>query len=79
MIYGSDYVELAVEALSTTDLWLGGTDNWSNGAKWSIGVPTAPDDVIIYSGGNDLVTPNSGGNNNVNSLTVGGPTNGFTS
>ena len=78
VIYGSNFVELTTEALTNTDLWLGGTGNWSNGAKWSIGVPTPPDNVIIYSGGNDLVTLNVG-NSTISSLAVGGPTNGFTS
>ena len=51
VIYGSNFVELTTMALTNTDLWLGGTGNWSNGAKWSIGVPTPPDNVFIYSGG----------------------------
>ena len=79
VIYGSNFVELTTMALTNTDLWLGGTGNWSNGAKWSIGVPTPPDNVFIYSGGNDLVTLDTAGSNNVNALTVGGATNGFSS
>jgi hypothetical protein len=77
-IYGSNFVELEAMPSTNTDNWLGGTGNWSNGAKWSIGVPTPPDDVFIYSGGNDLVTLNVG-SSTINSLAVGGPTNGFTS
>ena len=78
VIYGPNYVEITVGALSGTDLWLGGTDNWSNGAKWSIGVPQPAYDVVIYSGGADLVTLNVG-SATVNSLAIGGPSNGFTS
>ena len=74
VIYGSNFVELTTMALTNTDLWLGGTGVWSNGAKWSIGVPTPPDNVFIYSGGTDMVTLDTGGSNNVNSLTVGGAT-----
>jgi hypothetical protein len=78
VIYGLNYVELTTEALSTTDLWLGGADTWTTGSKWSIGVPTQEDDVIIYSGvSNDLVTLNV--SPTINSLTIGGPDNGFTS
>ena len=79
--YGSNFVEIGTFALPTTDLWFGGTGVWSNGSQWSIGVPTPPDDVIIYSNGssgNDLVTMDVG-SSTVNSLAVGGPTNGFTS
>ena len=81
VIYGSNFVELTTMALTNTDLWLGGTGNWSNGAKWSIGVPTPPDNVFIYSGvgGNDVVTLDTAGSNTINSLTVGGPTTTFTS
>jgi hypothetical protein len=78
VIYGSNFIELATAFSSTTDLWLGGTGVWSNGAQWSIGVPQPAFDTIIYSGGNDLVTMDVG-SSTVNSLTVGGPTNGFTS
>jgi hypothetical protein len=78
VIYGSNFIELSTGYSSTTDLWLGGTGVWSNGSKWSIGVPQPAFDTIIYSGGNDLVTMDVG-SSTVNSLTVGGPTNGFTS
>jgi hypothetical protein len=78
VIYGSNFVELSTAYLSTTDLWNGGTGVWSNGSQWSIGVPQPAFDTIIYSGGNDRVTLNMG-NTTVNSLTVGGPTNSFTS
>ncbi|MGA9567705.1 MAG: S-layer family protein, partial [Candidatus Korobacteraceae bacterium] len=78
VMYGANYVEITTLSVTTTDNWLGGTGNWSNGAKWSIGVPASIDDVNIYSGGNDLVTLNLG-STTINSLALGGPTNGFTS
>ena len=78
VIYGSNFVELSTGYIATTDLWNGGTGVWSNGSQWSIGVPQPAFDTIIYSGGNDRVTLNMG-NTTVNSLTVGGPTNSFTS
>jgi hypothetical protein len=78
VMYGVNFVEITTLAVTTTDNWLGGTGNWSNGAKWSIGGPAPVDDVFIYSGGNDLVTLNVG-SSTVNSLTVGGATNGFSS
>ncbi len=34
----------------TTDVWLGGTGNWSNPLKWSAGVPTASSNVFIDNG-----------------------------
>jgi len=63
---------------SIPDAWIGGTGNWSNGADWTTGVPGATSDAIIYSGGNDLVTLNVG-STTINSLTLGGPANTFTS
>ncbi len=78
VVYGSNFIELATSFSSTTDLWNGGTGVWSNGSQWSIGVPQPTFDTIIYSGGNDLVTMDVG-SSTVNSLAVGGPTNGFTS
>jgi len=78
VLYGSNFVELSTAYSSTTDLWNGGTGVWSNGPQWSIGVPQPPFDVIIYSGGNDLVTLNVG-SSTVNSLAVGGASNGHTS
>jgi PEP-CTERM motif len=78
VIYGSNYVEISTSYSSTTDLWNGGTGVWSNGSQWSIGVPQPAFDTIIYSGGNDDVTMDVG-SSTVNSLTVGGPSNGFSS
>ncbi len=34
----------------TNDAWLGGTGNWSDGSKWSAGVPTASSNVFIDNG-----------------------------
>src|SRR5271165_6272611 len=59
------------------DDWLGGTGNWSNGALWSGGVPVPADNVLIYSGGNDNVTLDV--NATIDSLTLGGASNGTTS
>jgi hypothetical protein len=61
----------------TPDNWGGGTGNWSTG-PWSAGVPGATSDVTIYSGGSDLVTLDAG-NTTIESLTLGGINNGFTS
>ena len=62
------------------DHWLGGTDNWTNGSKWNTGFsPGATSNVIIYSGvDNDVVTLDAG-STTINSLTIGGDPNGFTS
>jgi hypothetical protein len=61
----------------TPDNWGGGTGNWSTG-PWSAGVPGATSDVTIYSGGSDLVTLDVG-STTIESLTLGGINNGFTS
>lgn len=37
-------------SLAQTDVWLGGNGNWSDGTKWSAGVPTATSDVFIDNG-----------------------------
>ncbi|HVP49988.1 MAG TPA: PEP-CTERM sorting domain-containing protein [Candidatus Bathyarchaeia archaeon] len=78
VIYGSNFIELSTAYSSTTDLWNGGAGVWSNASQWSIGVPLPAYDTIIYSGGTDTVTMDVG-SSTVNSLTVGGPSNGFTS
>jgi hypothetical protein len=78
VIYGSNFVELSTGYIATTDLWNGGTGFWSNGTQWSIGVPQPAFDTIIYSGGTDLVTMDVG-SSTVNSLAVGGASNGHTS
>ncbi len=63
----------------TTDSWNGGTGNWSVGSNWSVGV--SPNngggnyyDVVIYSGGNDTVTLDTG--STIDTLTLGGASNG---
>ena len=52
------------------DNWLGGTGNWSNCADWSLGCPVPANDVLIYSGGNDVVTLDLSAT--INSLALGG-------
>ncbi len=59
------------------DNWKGGTGNWSNGSDWSAGLPDPGSDVVIYSGGNDTVTLDT--SPTINSLTLGGASNGSTS
>jgi len=54
---------------SQTDNWLGGTGYWSNGSNWSAGLPIASSDVVINSGGTDLVYFDTG--TAINSLTIG--------
>lgn len=56
-------------SFSTSDNWLGGTGNWSNGADWSAGVPGSSSDVFINTG-NDYVTLDTSAT--INSLTLGG-------
>src|SRR5271165_3686993 len=75
------FVEITAECISTCtgpDIWVGGKDFWSNGNKWSTGVPGAGNDVTIYSGGNDYVTLDVG-TSTIHSLTLGGASNGTTS
>jgi hypothetical protein len=59
--------------------WVGPYDSgWNTPASWSLGtVPGASDDVTIYSGSNDWVLLNT--SSTINSLTLGGATNGTTS
>src|SRR6266853_4889418 len=37
-------------AFAQSDIWLGGTGNWSNASKWSAGVPIASSNVFIDNG-----------------------------
>src|SRR5208337_2528778 len=62
----------------TPDNWNGGTGNWNSAGGWNNGVPGANSDVTIYSGGDDLVTLDTGAST-INSLTLGGASNGSTS
>ncbi len=74
-------VVLMVAATGITlaqDNWLGGTGNWSNCPDWNLGCPGPANDVLIYSGGNDNVTLDVG-SATINSLTLGGLSNGFSS
>ena len=58
--------------------WLGGSSVWSDSSSWSLGfVPSISDDVVIYSGGMDQVTLDTPAF--ANSLTLGGPLNGYQS
>ena len=65
-------------AFAQQDDWNGGTGNWSNAADWSAGEPVGTSDVKIYSGGSDNVTLDVG-STTINSLTLGGAPDGYTS
>ncbi len=58
--------------------WNGGPGNWSTCADWTPGCPGPGSDVLIYSSGNDNVTLDLG-TTTINSLTLGGVSNGFSS
>ena len=60
------------------DSWNGGPGNWSNCADWTPGCPGPGSNALIYSSGNDNVTLDLG-TTTINSLTLGGVSNGFTS
>src|ERR1019366_1351070 len=64
------FVVVGANAGFTQDKWNGGTGNWSNAVDWSAGLPGAGSDVVIYSGGNDLVYLDT--SPTINSLTIGG-------
>src|SRR5271165_3592010 len=71
-------LSLALASAHAQDSWQGSYGGfWSNGANWTTGVPTPANNVLVYSGGNDLVYFDM--SSTVNSLTVGGVTNGYTS
>ncbi len=57
---------------TSTDNWLGGTGNWSDTSYWSFGLPSGGSDVVIYSGGTDLVYLDA--SSSIASLTLGGDT-----
>ena len=68
-------------APGTPDRWKGGPGVWSDGTKWSGGVPISSSDVKIYSNGskgNDVVTLDVG-STTIDSLKLGGVPNGFAS
>ena len=52
----------------TTDNWLGGAGNWSNGALWSAGVPSSTTNAVITAASSTVALDISGTTNN---LTVG--------
>jgi hypothetical protein len=58
-----------IYVLSSSDNWLGGTGNWSNGADWSAGEPGSGSDVFITTGNDNVTLDVSAG---INSLTLGG-------
>jgi autotransporter family porin len=60
----------AISSSTSTDNWLGGTGNWSDSGGWDSGLPSAGSDVVIYSGGDDLVYLDM--NASIASLTLGG-------
>src|SRR5664280_736162 len=60
--------------LTSTDNWLGGTGNWSDSWCWDSGLPSGGSDVVIYSGGDDLVYLDTSAS--IASLTLGGDTGG---
>ena len=67
-----------VQGPGTPDNWNGGTGKWSVAGNWNNGEPGAGSDVTIYSGGTDTVTLDVG-STTINSLTLGGASNGHTS
>jgi hypothetical protein len=79
VVYNPNNVEIKAHLfVPVNDNWNGGTDVWSNASKWSLGtVPMGENDVLIYSGGADLVTLDVG-STTVNSLTLGGVLNNHT-
>lgn len=56
-------------SLGQTDVWLGGTGNWSDASKWSAGVPTSTSNVFIDNGNGPASVTVSGGYQ-CNNLTV---------
>ena len=68
---------LTLTSAYAQDNWNGGTGNWINASDWSAGEPGPGSDVVIYSGGNDTVTLDT--SPTVNSLALGGASNGTTS
>ena len=78
---GSSSSSLILASPGTPDRWKGGTGNWSAAGNWNHGVPGMSSDVKIYSNGSkgdDVVTLDVG-STTINSLKLGGVSNGFTS
>ena len=67
----SQRLKYSTSSGSSSDNWLGGIGNWSNGADWSAGLPGSSSDVIINTG-NDNVTLDA--DSSINSLVLGGTT-----
>src|SRR5271165_377560 len=71
-------LSFALASAHAQDSWQGSYGGfWSNGGNWTIGLPTSADNVVIYTGANDLVYLDV--SPTVNSLTLGGAYNGYTS
>ena len=62
----------AIYSSTSTDNWLGGTGNWSDPSYWDFGLPSGDSDVIIHSGGFDLVYLDTSAS--IASLTLGSDT-----
>ena len=60
----------AIYSSTSTDNWLGGIGNWSDPSYWDFGLPSGDSDVIIHSGGFDLVYLDTSAS--IASLTLGG-------
>lgn len=60
----------APAALAQTDVWLGGTGNWSDASKWSAGVPTSTSNVFIDNGNGTASVVTVNGGFQCNNLTI---------
>jgi hypothetical protein len=81
VIYDPSDVKIqAIMCANGSDCWVGGTDIWSKGSKWTLGEPVAASAVYINSGAtNDVVTLNVG-STTVSSVQLGEASGGgFTS
>src|ERR1700690_639158 len=57
-------------ALGQTDIWLGGTGNWSDSASWSAGVTPSTSNVFIDNGNPKKSAVTVNGGDSCNSLTI---------
>jgi len=64
------YAGSFIRPANSVDNWLGGTGNWSDPTFWITGLPTSSSDVVIDSGGTDLVYLDM--SPTIASLTLGG-------